>query len=363
LDFYIILGVSPDASTADIKRAYRRLARRYHPGINPGDRAAESMFQRITEAYDTLVDAGRRRQYDAGGRPVAPPQPNPSSLLFTEFDFSVTARGAQAATFSELFADILHPMTASGTGGMEVGADLHAELTVTFAEAVHGVTRQVVVTRQVSCGACRGAGLVATAEGMCERCRGTGQVRWARGHMVFAKSCSVCGGNGRRTSQPCPACTGHGLTVRSEGVDVTVPSGLTDAARLRVPEKGHAGRHGGRHGDLYVTVHVQPHPLFRREGDDLVSVLPVAVHEAVLGARVDVPSLEGTLKLRIPPGTRAGDRLHVEGRGCATPAGGRGDLVFEVRLVLPENLNEQSKALMREFARLHSGDVRKDLQA
>jgi molecular chaperone DnaJ len=118
LDFYIILGVSPDASTADIKRAYRRLARRYHPGINPGDRAAESMFQRITEAYDTLVDAGRRRQYDAGGRPVAPPQPNPSSLLFTEFDFSVTARGAQAATFSELFADILHPMTASGTGGM-----------------------------------------------------------------------------------------------------------------------------------------------------------------------------------------------------------------------------------------------------
>jgi molecular chaperone DnaJ len=283
--------------------------------------------------------------------------------LFTEFDFSMTARGAQAATFSELFAEVLHPVSAPGSGGPEVGADLHAALTVTFAEAVHGVARQVVVTRQVTCSVCRGASEVATTEGTCERCRGTGQVRWARGHMVFAKSCSACGGNGRRTSQPCPACMGHGRTVRSEGVEVAVPAGITDGARLRVPEKGHAGRHGGRPGDLYVTVHVQPHELFRRDGDDLLCVLPVAVHEAVLGARVEVPSLEGMIALRIPPDTRAGDRLRVAGRGCATPSGGRGDLVFEVRLVLPDNLNERSKALMREFARLHSGDVRRDLQS
>lgn len=362
MDFYIILGVAQDASTADIKRAYRRLARRYHPGINPGDRAADAMFQRISEAYDTLIDPGRRHAYDTGGHPAVSGGDR-ASPLFTEFDFSVKAHGAAAATFSELFADVLHPIASSGSSGAEVGADLHAAVTISFTDAVHGVERQVVVTRHVSCGACGGAGQVAAAAGTCERCNGAGQVRWARGHMVFAKSCAACDGTGRQTSQSCPACMGHGRAVRSEAVAVVVPPGIADGGRIRVPERGHGGRLGGRSGDLYITVHVQPHALFRRDGDDLLCVLPVAVHEAVLGARVDVPTLEGPLKLRIPPGTHAGDRLRVAGRGFGTLAGTRGDLVFEVKLVLPERLNERSKALMREFGRLNDGDVRRDLQA
>ena len=357
MDFYVILGVPPEASTAEIKRAYRRLARRYHPGVNPGDRAAEEMFQRIVEAYETLVDPGRRRQYDTAGEHGGP-RTEPSSFMFTEFDFSAAKRGSQASTFTELFADVLHPIPGSESGRPEVGADLHTSLTVSFADAVHGVERQILVTRQVVCGACNGAGQVAIAEAQCRQCQGAGQIRWARGHMVFSKPCGACGGEGRQTRERCAVCAGQGRGVRGEAVSVEVPPGITDGGRLRVMEKGHAGRNGGRPGDLYVTVHVQPHPWFRREGDDLVCVLPVAVHEAALGARIEVPSLEGPAKLRIPPGTQSGQRLRVSGGGLVAAAGGRGDLLFEVALVLPPRLDERSVELMREFARRNTDDVR-----
>jgi molecular chaperone DnaJ len=357
MNFYLLLGVPREASTAEIKRAYRRLARRYHPGVNPGDRAAEEMFQRIVEAYETLVDPARRRQYDTAGEHGGP-RAEPSSFVFAEFDFSAARRGPQASTFTELFADVLHPTPGVGTARPEVGADLHASLTVAFADAVHGVERQILVTRQVVCGACNGAGEVAVAEAQCRQCQGAGQIRWARGHMVFSKPCGACGGEGRQTRERCAVCAGQGRGVRGEAVSVEVPPGITDGGRLRVIEKGHAGRNGGRAGDLYVTVHVQPHPWFRREGDDLVCVLPVAVHEAALGARIEVPSLEGPVKLRIPPGTQAGQQLRVAGGGLVTAAGGRGDLLFEVTLVLPPRLDERSRELMREFARRNADDVR-----
>ncbi len=223
-------------------------------------------------------------------------------------------------------------------------------LTVSFADALHGAERQVLVTRQVVCGACDGAGQIAIAEAPCRQCQGTGQVRWARGHMVFSKPCGVCGAEGRQTRERCAVCAGQGRGVRGEAVSVRVPPGTTDGGRLRVMEMGHAGRHGGPPGDLYVTVHVQPHPWFRREGDDLVCGLPVAVHEAALGARIDVPSLEGPVKLRVPPGSQTGHRLRVAGGGIVTATGQRGDLVFEVMLVLPRRLDERSVELMREFA-------------
>jgi molecular chaperone DnaJ len=357
MNFYVILGVPPEASTADIKRAYRRLARRYHPGINPGDRAAEEMFQRIVEAYETLVDPGRREQYDhAGAHAVR--RAEPESFVFAEFDFSAAKRGPQASTFTELFADVLHPVPDTAAGRPEVGSDLHASLTVSFADAVHGAERQVLVTRQVLCGACGGQGLMAIAEASCRHCQGSGQVRWARGHMVFAKPCAACGGEGRQRRERCAVCAGQGRGVRGEAVAVVVPPGITDGGRLRVMEKGHAGRYGGRSGDLYVTVHVQPHPWFRREGDDLVCDLPVAVHEAALGARVMVPSLEGPVKLRIPPGTQGGQRLRITGAGLVTAAGGRGDLLFVVTLVLPPRLDERSIELLREFAQINADDVR-----
>lgn len=362
MDYYQVLGLEPGASIADIKRAYRRLARRYHPGINPGDRAAEAFFRRISEAYETLVDPQRRQQYDSsGGRPMTSSDMT-ATFEFSGFDFSTAAHGAQAATFTELFADVLHPVVSQDTGQPEVGVDLHASLTVSFDESIRGVERQVVVTRQVACGMCVGAGQVRTPEGRCTHCHATGKVRWARGHMVFSKACAACGGTGRQRHQRCEVCAGHGCVVRSEAVSVHVPRGVMNGTRLRIPEKGHAGRHKGRTGDLYVTVNVQPHPLVRREGDDLFLTVPVAVHEAVLGARIEIPSFDGPVKLRVPPGTQGGQRLRLSGRGAPGANGSRGDLVVEVRLVLPSMADERSKELMREFGRINSEDVRRELK-
>lgn len=355
-DFYIILGVAQTATTADIKRAYRRLARRYHPGINPGDRSAEVMFARIAEAYATLVDPRLRQQYDTGAaRPAQSDQEDRPVFEFTEFDFSLRALGSEAATFSELFAEVLHPARPSQTGAPEAGADLHAVLTIGLLDAIRGVERQVVVTRQVACAACDGTGHKAVPESRCDRCGGTGRTRWARGHMVFSKMCAACDGTGWRRFQSCAPCAGHGRAVRTEAVAVHVPAGVTEGTGIRVPEKGHAGRNGGRTGDLYVTVHVQPHAQFRREGDNLVCTIPVAVHEAVLGGEIQVPVSDGTtVQLKIPPGTQGGQRFRVRGHGVPTLAGGRGDLFVDVQLVLPDVVDERSKALLREFVERES---------
>lgn len=360
MDFYIVLGLEPQATTADVKRAFKRLSRRYHPGINPGDRAAEAMFQRISEAYETLVDPLRRQQYDAaGGR--APAAEAARAFEFAGFDFSFAARGAQAATFSELFADVLHPSSAGQPDKPEDGADLHSELQVSFLDAFRGVQRQVIVTRQDRCAACRGTGHARTPEARCAHCSGSGTMRWARGHMVFSKTCTGCAGTGRQRFHRCPICAAQGRVARTDAVNVDVPPGIADGVQLRIAERGHAGRFAGRNGDLYVTIHVEPHPLFRRNGDDLHVQVPVALHEAVLGARIDVPSPDGQFKLHVPAGTQAGQQFRLRGRGMPTAGGGRGDLVVEARLVLPAEVDERSKELIREFGRLNGGDVRRDL--
>lgn len=354
MDLYIVLGLAPGASTSEIKRAYRRLARRYHPGINPGDHTAESLYQRISEAYETLMDPERRRQYDTAGGAAAAAAA--SNLEFAGFDFTSAAHGSQAATFTELFADMFQP-GSERPGRAEPGPDLHASLTVTFVEAMQGVERQVVVTRQVQCSGCGGSGHVRTAEGRCGPCHGTGNVRWARGHMVFTKSCAACDGTGRQRSERCAVCFGQGRHARTEAIAVRVPAGAEQGGRVRIPERGHAGGHGGPAGDLYVTVHVQPHPTYRRQGDDLHLVIPIGIHEAVLGGVVDVPSLEGPVSLRIPAGTQSGQQFRIAGRGAPRAAGGRGDLMTEVRIVLPTVADERSKALIREIGKLY-GDIR-----
>jgi molecular chaperone DnaJ len=358
MDFYVFLGVDAKATTADIQRAYRRLSRRYHPGINPGDRAARALFQQITEAYETLVDPQRRSEYDATGRRSREAVAD-LAFEFAGFDFSVRAQGAQAATFTELFADVLHPTNDGRVA--EHGADLNATLTVPFQEAMHGARRQVIVTRHDVCSACVGRGFVHTPEGRCGQCHATGKVRWARGHMVFSKPCSACGATGKLRQERCAVCAGQARVVRTDAVGVEVPPGTADGTCLRVAGKGHAGRNGGRTGDLYVMVHVEPHQFFQREGDDLRVRVPLAVHEAVLGTRIEVPSLEGAVKLRVPPGTQAGHRFRLKGRGVPNPSGIRGDLIVEVTLVLPPVVDERSKELMREFGRLNAGDVRRDL--
>lgn len=361
MDFYILLGLERAATVAEIKRAYKRLARKYHPDINPGDRMAVSHFRQIAEAYETLSDPDRRRRYDATGRSAA--NGEASTFGFEGFDFSVSVSGNAAPTFGDLFAEVLKQREAGQEAGVpERGADLHQLITVAFEDAMRGGEQTVTLTRQEHCRMCQGAGRLHATESGCPHCQGAGMVKSARGHMVFSKPCSLCGGSGRQRQTRCPTCGGQQVETRSEVLTIGVPPGLADGSRVRVPGKGHVGRNGGENGDLYVSVHVKPHPLFRREGDDLHLVVPLAIHEAALGAKIEVPSLEGPTRLRVPPGTQSGQRFRLRERGVPSPRHGRrGDIVVEARLVLPKVLDERSKEILREFGRINGEDVRKDL--
>jgi molecular chaperone DnaJ len=357
-DFYVILGVERAATSGDIKRAYKRLARRYHPDINPGDRTAAQQFRQIAEAYETLIDPDRRRRYDTVG--LAAPAADLQVFGFEGFDFSVAVSGSAAPTFGDLFAEVLqHRETGAARNAPERGADLHQTITLNFEDAMRGGGREIMVTRLEHCGVCRGLGRLKTAESRCLACQGAGVLKTARGHMVFSRPCGECRGTGRRVDTPCRACNGHQMMPRTDAVTVHLAPGLGDEATVRVPGRGHAGRNAGESGDLYLTIRVEPHPAFRREGDDIHVVVPVAIHEAALGARVDVPTIDGQARLRIPPGTQSGQRFRLRERGVpAARDGRRGDLVVEVRLVLPRLLDERSKELLREFGRINSGDVR-----
>ena len=362
MDFYLLLGLEPGASLNDIKRAYKRLARRFHPDINPGDRMAAAQFRRIADAYETLSDPDRRRRYDTGAT-VVTSDPG-GSVGFQGFDFSISVNGESASTFGDLFADIFAQRDPRRNEGVpERGADLHHSFTLAFEEAMLGAHRDVMAARLEHCGTCRGSGRVRTVESRCMPCQGTGSLQSARGHMVFSKSCPHCQGTGRQTDITCPACTGRQTILRTDALSINVPAGLADGARIRVAGKGHAGRNGGEYGDLFITVRVDPHPVFRREGDDLHVVVPIAIHEAALGARVDVPAIDGSARLRVPPGTQSGQRFRLRDRGVPSARDGRrGDLVVEVRLVLPRLLDERSKELLREFGKINgTDDVRQDL--
>jgi molecular chaperone DnaJ len=362
MDFYIVLGLERGATLNDIKRAYKRLARRLHPDINPGDRQAEQKFRQIAEAYETLSDPERRRHYDTTGSQSD--EPGRPSFGFDGFDFTVSVQGNEAPTFGDLFAEVLHQREARhGEAGDPVrGVDLHQTVTLEFEEAIRGGQRSITLTRQEQCRACHGAGRLHINERRCLHCHGTGTVKSARGHMVFSKPCAYCGGTGALRQTICPTCNGQQIEMRTESLTISIPPGLSDGARIRVGGKGHAGRNGGPAGDVFIDVQVRPHPLFTREGHDLHVTVPIAVHEAALGAKIEVPSLDGPARLRVPPGTQSGQRFRVRERGIASPRDGRrGDLVVEVRLVLPKLLDERSKELLREFGRINAADVRREL--
>lgn len=355
MDLYELLGLARGATLIEIKRSYKRLARKFHPDINPGDNAAEARFKEITRAYETLSDPERRLRYDAGSLAAAS---SSITFEFEGFDFSGGSVHAETTTFGDLFADVLSQRQDVRSDAAARGADLHAVVALTFDEALHGAQRQMTVTRRVKCTSCGGAGLLRIAEARCTRCQGTGMLRSRRGSMVFSKSCDACGGSGRLVTTPCGRCGGMGLEIRTESMTVRIPAGVASGARIRVAEKGNAGERGGPLGDLFLTVHVEAHENFRREGDDFHVIVPIQVHEAALGAKIDVPAPDGTARLRVPPGTQTGQRFHIRGRGAPSARGGeRGDLVVEVKIVLPKVLDERSKELLREFGRIHAGEA------
>jgi molecular chaperone DnaJ len=355
MDLFVVLGLRHGASDSEIKRAYRRLARRYHPDINPGDRESADRFRRILEAYETLTNPDLRSRYEAG-TPVTDPSPT-RTTGFEGFDFSARAED-YSASFGDLFAEVLSERAARPQEARR-GADLYQQVEITFGEALAGVVRVLTVTRHDSCGACAGTGRTRCVTQACVACGGTGSVKAARGHMIFSQGCRACDGRGTAPARPCDACGGSGKETRADAISIRIPAGIADQERVRIPGKGHAGMAGVAPGDLYVVVSVTPDDRFRREGDDLHVILPIAVHEAALGARVDLTTPDGPARVTVPPATQSGHRIRLRERGAtSTRTGRRGDLVVEVRMVLPARLDERSQELLREFGRLNGDNVR-----
>lgn len=360
MDLYALLGVRPGASSTEIERAYRRLARRYHPDVNPGDRVAADLYRQVQDAYRVLTDHETRRRYDLG---VPAAVRSETAVAFEGFDFSAVADGPVAATFAELFAGVFQT-AAREAARPASGADIDAAIDVSFAEAASGAAVAVSIARSARCGPCAGSGLVSRAPAACPVCGGTGSHRAARGHMVFTTGCESCAGTGRLVSDACRVCGGAGVVPTAAVVTLQLPAGIEPGTRLAVPGGGHAGSRGGQAGDLYVTVSVRPHPVLRREGRNLLLRVPLALHEAALGAKIEVPTLDGRARVRVPPGTGSGQRLRVPGRGLPAGPGGTppaGDLLVDVEIVIPEVLDERSKSLLREFGAINASDVRRRL--
>lgn len=357
MDLYLVLGVTQEASEADIKRAYRKLARRYHPDINPGDSYAEASFREILEAYETLIDPDQRYRYDTVGNVVEDIGSTVSG--FEGFDFSRRGSDYDGA-FGDLVDEVLTERAAQRKTSTDVGSDLHKKISLTFIESLEGTESTVTVTRRGTCRKCNGNGSIQVTALPCRACRGTGILRTVHGHMVFTKACLTCAGTGEQSLQRCVQCDGTGYEIRAENVAVRIPAGITDGDRVRIQKKGNVGLPSGEAGDLFVTVQVGEHPIYRREGDDLFTVISLAVHEAALGSRIDIEEPGGRLvKLRVPPGTQSGQQLRLRGRGMPSLKNGqRGDFLVEVQLMLPKVLSEKTKELLREFGKINSESVR-----
>jgi molecular chaperone DnaJ len=333
LDLYDLLGVRRNATVAEIRRAFQKHARRLHPDLNPGDPVAAERFRALSQAFEVLSSPQRRAEYDRG-ESQAPMASRVPIVGFEGFDFSSEATLAGVG-FREIFGGVLRRQPASAADAPR-GEDLEQSTLVTFDETLRGARRRVHLVRQEHCSACRGAGQVAFGPVSCPSCRGTGQVRANRGHMIFSRSCEDCGGVGTISRRPCGRCGSEGRVMASEWLDVEIPAGVSDGARVRVPGCGNAGQRGGPPGDFVLVVRVEAHPSFRREGDDLFCEVPVTITEAALGAHVEVQTPDGPVTIEIPAGTQTGQRFRLRKRGVPQLGGkGRGDLFAEARVLVP----------------------------
>jgi molecular chaperone DnaJ len=353
MDLYEILGVGRGASLAEIRRAFRKRQRQLHPAVNPGDPVAAQHFEAVSQAFDVLSDPKRRADYDHTGELPRTPLAV-AELDFQGFDFSVNVtRGAG-------FRDLFETGAESATPGP--GEDLEHQARVTFAESLKGAKRRLHLMRQDRCPGCRGSGEVTFAPVVCPTCKGDGRVRTSRGHMVFLRRCPECGARGVLGRRPCPQCSGQGRLMHSEWLDVTIPAGVESGSHLRVPGAGNAGPFGGPSGDLVLTLEVEPHPFYRREGEDLHCTVPASFTEAALGAHIEVPAPDGPVTIEIPAGTQTGQRFRLRKRGVPRLGGkGRGDLFVEISVRVPTAKDERSRALLRELGELHPENPREHL--
>jgi molecular chaperone DnaJ len=366
-DYYSILGVSRAAKDADIKKAYRRLARRNHPDVNPGDKGAEERFKRIQQAYDVLSDPKKRAVYDQYGfysenLKDRPPDPSPGfgGWRTQGFDFSgMEAEGAGQGSFRDIFSEIFGGSSRSQSAGPEKGEDLEHHLNISFVESIRGIATRLNIDRHEPCTTCSGSGLdPSKKQQVCSTCRGSGVEIKAGGIMQFSTPCRACNGTGF-ISGACGACGGSGRLPVKETLTVRIPPGVDTGFRMRVPRKGGGGKHGGPPGDLYLIIAVLPHGFFRREGNDIACTVPISVTEAVLGTKIEVPTIDGKSVLRIPPGTQSGQKFRLRGKGAPSLRGEvHGNQIVEVRVVVPKVADERSKEILRELARLNPEDPR-----
>lgn len=367
-DFYEVLGVSRSASQPEIKKAYRRLARKYHPDLNPGDKTSEAKFKEIQGAYSVLIDPKKKAQYDqfgfAGDMPPGGGGPRgPSASGFEGFDFSDYGTSSFKDFFENLFGGggATRPQEAVSP---ERGEDLHYTMNIGFEDAINGVQTRIRLNRLVSCPSCRGQGFASAGGGRksCPSCGGTGRGFAQRGFMKFSTACPACGGTGKTAGAACPDCGGRGLVQKSELISVRIPAGVDTGSKVRIPGKGNAGRNDGMPGDLYIQIEVAPHSFFRREGANIYVKLPITVPEATLGAKIDVPTLYGPTAIRIPPGTRSGQKFRIKDKGAPNPGKkARGDEFVEVSIVPPPFGDQRVRELMKELERLSGPNPRLDL--
>ncbi|MDQ7794075.1 MAG: molecular chaperone DnaJ [bacterium] len=348
-DYYEVLGVPRDASQADVKRAFRELARKHHPDVNPGDPTAEDKFKAINEAYEVLGDPEKRRRYDQFGHPSP----------------GMGDGGPGFDPFSGL-GDLFEAFFGEGTGGARRGPrrgrDLGYELELDLEDVFKGLEVDVEVAREENCPVCDGSGArIGSPPRTCPRCAGRGRVEAVQstllGRFVTMQPCDRCGGEGRVVEDPCPDCRGAGRVRRRRRLAVKVPPGVDNGSRLRLPGEGEAGAQGGPPGDFYVLVRVKPHPVFSRRGRDLFCELPVSMVTAALGGEMAVPTLEGEVNLTIPAGSQPGVTLRLRGKGMPTRSG-RGDLHVTVRVDIPRRLSIEQRRLLEEFARLAGEEPR-----
>jgi molecular chaperone DnaJ len=386
-DYYQTLGVERSADAEEIRKAYRKLARKHHPDLNPGDKSAEDRFKKVQEAYDVLSEPKKKEMYDqvgfysengmpsgAGpGGPGAGPNMGFGGFDFSEFTRAANSRGArgrpagppdprESANFQDIFSQWFGRQNEpQQTTAPEKGTDLEYGLSIDFWQAIRGTQVRLKINRQEVCPACDGTGARAGGNTVCPECNGSGTVTQMAGAMRFSLTCPKCEGTGRLTNK-CPTCHGDGRISHPETVEVRIPPGAQQGSRLRVAGKGNAGTHGAPAGDLYITVRVEDHPFFRRDGDDILITVPVRIDEAGLGTKIEVPTIDGRAQLKIPHGTKNGQKFRMREKGVQNSrTGTRGDEIVEIVVQAPEVHDERTKELLREYAALHPEDPRVEI--